>query len=445
MSTFYDEEKHIFIVTWGGRPLYTRHGSLNERHMTSFMGVVSLFPSNVERVNILTQDEIRSFETYDGVKFIYLIAGPLYFFCITKTTETIKQIRNSMRYYHLLIVMTLTNVFEKTLQQSPQFDMRSIFGPTDYMLLEKLVNDTDVSPTYLFNSYYPLELPKNIRDEIGTQIKQCKRNANYDDDGKNTWTKKLLYSLLFINGTIITATQPKKRPLHHEDIILLSHFVKNSQSWKQSEAFTPICLPHFEPSGFVYCYVSYFGKISNESEQTDDKQICIIILTLDAMSFKNCQRLRKSIEHSLYQSSLIQSIKQSYFSLNYPLKTSYIINKILKIISPEIYCFYYNNIRKKQYIYPLPIKLYSTPIGTKTLFRRLQHLYNHIHSTPIHEIYFERCSTDSSICKLQDGQFEIYVIMNNFVSKKDAQNVLNKLINWINIHQNNLFMHAVTW
>eukprot|EP01083_Nonionella_stella_P284808 969559_1 len=80
---FYSKEKHIFIVTWGGRPLYTRHGSLNDRHMTSFMGVVSLFPSNVERVNILTQDDIRSFITYDGVKFVYLLAGPLYFFCIT--------------------------------------------------------------------------------------------------------------------------------------------------------------------------------------------------------------------------------------------------------------------------------------------------------------------------------------------------------------------------
>ena len=181
--SFYDEDKHMFIVTWGGRPLYTRHGSLNEKHMTSFMGVVSLFPSNVERVNILTQDEIRSFITYDGVKFIYLICGPLYFFCITKTTESIKQIRNAMRYYQLFIVMTLTNVFEKTLTQSPQFDMRSIFGPTDYMMLDQLVNDTDISPTYLFNSYYPLEIGKNIREEIGNIMKQCKKTANYDEDG----------------------------------------------------------------------------------------------------------------------------------------------------------------------------------------------------------------------------------------------------------------------
>ena len=261
--------------------------------------------------------------------------------------------------------------------------------------------------------------------------------------GSNQWTKKLLYSLLFINGTVITCTQPKKRPLHEEDIILLSHFVKNSQSWKQSEAFTPICLPHFEPSGFVYCYVSYFTKISKESEIAHDKQICVMILSLSANSFKQCQLLRKSMEHNLYQSQLIDSIKHSY--LYYPFKTSVIINKELNILSPEIYAFYYNNIKKKQYIAPYPIKLYNTPPGKKNLFRRLQHLHNHVHSTPNHQIYFERCSTDAAICKLQSNQYEIYVIMNSFVSKKDAQSVLDKLINWISAHSNNLFMSIVNW
>ena len=53
---------------------------------------------------------------------------------------------------------------------------------------------------------------------------------------------------LLINGELVCVTQSKKRPLHAQDIILLSHFVKHSQSFRQSETFAPICLPHFEPS-----------------------------------------------------------------------------------------------------------------------------------------------------------------------------------------------------
>ena len=67
------------------------------------MGVVSLFPSNVECVNTMTQDEMRSFETVDGVRFVYLICGPLYLLAVARTAETgetAQQIRNALRYLH---------------------------------------------------------------------------------------------------------------------------------------------------------------------------------------------------------------------------------------------------------------------------------------------------------------------------------------------------------
>ena len=177
LRAFYGEEKHLLIVTWGGRPLFSRSrfGSVSDRFMTSLFGVVSLMPCNVERVNVMTGDEIRCFETLDGVKFIYLLCGPLYLFCITRSGESIQQIRNQLRFCHLLIVMTLTNVFEKTLAQSPQFDMRSIFGPTDYMMLHQLVLDEDRSPRFLFDSFNPLRITFSDRDAIGSTISRCKK------------------------------------------------------------------------------------------------------------------------------------------------------------------------------------------------------------------------------------------------------------------------------
>ncbi|ETO19936.1 hypothetical protein RFI_17285 [Reticulomyxa filosa] len=77
MKKFYSKEKHIFIVTWGGRPLYSRYGNLTAPNMISFMGVVSLIPSNIERVNPNEYDNIRGFTTgnlYTYYLIVYLYA-----------------------------------------------------------------------------------------------------------------------------------------------------------------------------------------------------------------------------------------------------------------------------------------------------------------------------------------------------------------------------------
>eukprot|EP01083_Nonionella_stella_P246339 855370_1 len=99
--------------------------------------------------------------TYDGVQFIYLLCGPLYLFCVTRTRESIHQIRNQMWYCQLLIVM------HDSLNHHNSICVISLVRIPWIMLLEKLVSDTDRSPTYLFDSYYPAQILKQTRDEIG--------------------------------------------------------------------------------------------------------------------------------------------------------------------------------------------------------------------------------------------------------------------------------------
>jgi len=60
-------------------------------------------------------------------------------------------------------------------------------------------------------------------------------------------------------------------------------------------------------------------------------------------------------------------------------------------------------------------------------------------------MYFERCQDDAAIAKLQNDEFEIYVLMNSFASKKDASTIVTKLISWINSNSLNLFVTPVNW
>ena len=443
-------------------------------------------PCNVDRVDVAGgNDSIRCFSTLDGVQFIYLLSGPLYLFCVSRSGESIVQIRDQLRFCHLLIVMTLTNVFEKTLAQSPQFDLRSIFGPTDYMMLRKLVEDEDRSPRYLFASFCPFRIDSAHRDLIGAALVRSKKemaadpapsaeaksNANGsgggdggDGDDDRSWRRKLLYGVLLVRGRVVSCAAPKKKALslHHEDLILLGHFVRNSQSWKQSEAFTPICLPHFEASGFVYCYVSYlrFQSIADGQRHDDDdsrrSDVCFIAITLNSASFKRCQSLRKRIELQLLrQSPLGDSILNKHGGAGFggELTTKAVMAEVFgdddanggDMKRPQVFAFYFNDIRRHQFVAPRPIKLYDTEHGEKALFRRLQQLQHHSHSTPRHPLYFQRTATDAAVCRLEEGHYEIYVILNPLCSKTDALDVLNKLTEWVLRNQKDLFMTQVHW
>jgi len=451
---FYSKSKHVLIVTWGGRPLFSRWGSVSDRFMTSLFGVISLMPCNVERVNVRSGDEVRSFETLDGVKMIYLQCGPLYLFCVSRSGESIDQIRNQLRFCHLLVVMTLTNVFEKTLAQSPQFDLRSIFGPTDYMMLHQLVLDQDRSPRFLFNSFCPLQMAADCRQQIGSVLVRCKKEVvTNDDEEDKSWRRKLLYSVLLVRGRVVHYAEPKKKvfSLHHEDLILLAHFVRNSRSWKQSEAFTPICLPHFEASGFVYCYVSYFGLDDHSENQPDsghrlnDHDICSIALTLDSGSFKRCQSLRKRIERTLSAQSLMKSLTECS-AVDDAFSIKFILDTVFGAAArPQVFMFYFNDIQRNQFVAPRPLKLYDTDQGRKTLFQRLQHLQHRIHSTPKHPLFFQRTASDAAVCRHQEGHYEMYVILNPLVSKSDALDVLQKLTRFVLDRSKDLFMQPAHW
>ena len=64
-------------------------------------------------------------------------------------------------------------------------------------------------------------------------------------------------------GELVAAlAQPRAYPLAPADLLLLSHFVRGSASFRQGDAqsFTPVCLPTFDASAFLHAHVSYIDQ-----------------------------------------------------------------------------------------------------------------------------------------------------------------------------------------
>merc|ERR1712130_310121 len=78
---WFRHEKHIIIVSWAGRPIYTRYG--DDTLMAAYMGVVTAIISNVAR----SGDKIRSMTAGDH-KFVFLLKGPIYLMAISRTNES---------------------------------------------------------------------------------------------------------------------------------------------------------------------------------------------------------------------------------------------------------------------------------------------------------------------------------------------------------------------
>ena len=72
-----------------------------------------------------------------------------------------------------------------------------------------------------------------------------------------------LFGVLLTQKAIVAIAQSRVHMLHPHDVLLLANLVRSNESFKQAQTFTPVCLPHFNPSAFLHAYVQYLHAVSS--------------------------------------------------------------------------------------------------------------------------------------------------------------------------------------
>lgn len=67
---------------------------------------------------------------------------------------------------------------------------------------------------------------------------------------------------------------------------LIFNLVDCSESFKSAESWTPICLPKFDPDGFLHAHVSYLA---------DDCQACLLLLSVEKDVFFTLSEAKQKI------------------------------------------------------------------------------------------------------------------------------------------------------
>jgi len=129
-------------------------------------------------------------------------------------------------------------------------------------------------------------------------------------DARKVWgfAQDLLYVLLLVNDKVVTLLRPRKHSIHPTgaftigrcvramacdsprlitltpDLHLLMNVLKSSPGLKSSETWLPLCLPKFNPNGFVYALIDYVKE-----------NIGLIFVSADREGFEQLQGWKRRV------------------------------------------------------------------------------------------------------------------------------------------------------
>ncbi|EMP42564.1 vacuolar fusion protein MON1 homolog A [Chelonia mydas] len=402
MEAWRMHQKHVFVLSEAGKPVYSRYGS--EEALSSTMGVMMALVSFLEA----EKNAIRSIHA-DGYKVVFVRRSPLVLVAMARTRQSEQEIAHELLYiyYQILSLVTWTQL-NHIFQQKQNYDLRRLLAGSERItdnLLDLMARD----PSFLMGAARSLPMAAGLRDTVSTCLQQAK-------------AKSLVFSILLSRNQLVSLVRRKDQFLHPIDLHLLFNLISSSSSFREGEAWTPICLPKFNSSGFFHVHISYLEQ---------DTDLCLLLVSTDREDFftiSDCkrrfqERLRKrGVSHAL-----LEALRTPFYSVS-------------QVGIPDLRHFIYKS--KSSGLFTSPE--IEAPYVSEEEKQRLLELYQYLHSRahnssrPLKNIYFTGPS--ENLLAWVTSAFELYVCYSPLGTKAAAVSAVNKLMKWIRREEDRLFI-----
>ncbi|XP_019634270.1 PREDICTED: vacuolar fusion protein MON1 homolog A-like isoform X2 [Branchiostoma belcheri] len=396
-------QKHVFILSEAGKPIYTRHG--NEDKLVTTMGVMQALVSFVQD----NDDNIR-FMIAGSHKFVFLNRPPVILVCVAHSAESTQQLLLHLTYVYNQIISVLTfSQLSKIFEKKRNYDLRRLLTGTE-KFLDNLINLMDRDAMFLLSAVRCLPLASSIRDIIGQSIAQAK-------------AKDLVFAILVgRDNQLVTVVRMKEHSLHPADLHLVFNLVDASTSFQSAESWTPICLPKFNSNGYLHAHVSYLDE---------ECSACLLLLSADRDVFFELSEARQKIVTRLNKYGCLQAVRESLSKGSY---------KVAQIGIPDLRHFMYKSKSTAQYTSSELEAPYMEEGERHRLFGMYQYLHHRVHNSarPL-KILFHVGSKETMLGWITSG-FELYATFGPLVTKPAAINAINKLLRWIKKEEDRLFI-----
>ncbi|GMI26546.1 hypothetical protein TeGR_g14173, partial [Tetraparma gracilis] len=193
-----------------------------------------------------------------------------------------------LEYVYSQIVFTLTGKVQAIFRKSPSYDLRPMLGASASPVLLSLLDRGELSGAFLASGVEAVPLPPPLRAACTHALQSL---------GKHV--PNLLLGALVSRGagshSLVTLVSPANREhqLDGPDLSLLTNYVSaNSASLMSAESWFPVCLPRFNPAGFVHCYACCLS---------DPAELFLLLLsaTNTPEQFHAFQNSRAAVVHAL--------------------------------------------------------------------------------------------------------------------------------------------------
>ncbi|XP_037091391.1 LOW QUALITY PROTEIN: vacuolar fusion protein MON1 homolog A-like [Pollicipes pollicipes] len=399
-----NQQKHIFVLSESGKPIFSRHGS--EEQLVTLSGVMQALVSFVQDAG----DSLRALRTGDRT-IVFLSRPPLILVAVSRGPENVAQltVQLSHMYCQILSVVTQSQL-TRISEQRRNFDFRKLVSGAE-RFLDQLIEAVDARAVYLLHAVQCLRLEPGPRDAVITAIQSvCAK------------IKDLVFALLISGDRLIGLVRIRSHYLHPTDYHIVCNIVSSTESFRTVEGWIPICLPKFDSSGFMYAYVCYIS---------DDCPACLVLLTADRESFHALSRAKTKIAEKMQQCGAAQQIAISIASGDYSVQETGVL---------DMRHFMYKCKSTAQSTCPAPSAVYASAAGRRRLYALYHIVHGRIHAArgPLKTYYFAG-SREVVVGWVSPG-FELYAVFEPHVTQQTSISEMNRLLRWIKDHERQIFI-----
>lgn len=342
-------------------------------------------------------------------KFVFLVRGHVILVAVAYTPESVTQLVLQLSYVYnqILSVLTYTQL-ARIMEQRRNYDLRRLLAGTE-KFIDNLLNLMDHEPSFLLGSVRCLPLSSSVRETIGQSMLQAR-------------VKDLVFAILVAKNQLITLIRPKRYSLHPSDLHLIFNLVSASTSFQTAESWTPICLPRFDNSGYLYAHISYLD---------DNCPACLLLLSTDRDAFFELAETRLKTVERLKRYRCLEAINEAVAKKSYSTD---------QVGIPELYHFIYKSKSTAQYTSPELEAPYVEPEEQERLFGLYLYLHHRIHSPARPLKILCHVGIREMLLGWVTSGFELYAAFSPLVTKPDAIVAINKLLRWIKREEDRLFI-----
>ncbi|VDM46223.1 unnamed protein product [Toxocara canis] len=167
----------------------------------------------------------------------------------------------------------LVSVFQK---RGPNFDLRLLLRGAERHLNE-IMHSFRCETSVFLRSVRVFAMNASERDLIASTIVSCVNNAKVSN---------VIFGLVLAHRQLVAVVRMKGIALHPSDLHILINLVECNPSFRNADNWIPICLPHFNDTGFVHAFVSYLWEGS---------PACLMLLSLERGAFQSLREVNAAI------------------------------------------------------------------------------------------------------------------------------------------------------